>query len=62
MEQSKWVLTSKSVWFALITAAAAFYSPAADFVASNVEAVGLLWGTVSFVLRLVTKDKVVLKP
>jgi len=61
-EQSKWVLKSKTVWFSLVTALAAFYTPAQEFLAQNVEAVGILWGALAFVLRVVSKDKVILKP
>lgn len=62
MENSKKPWLSKTVWFAFITAAASFYPPAADFVKENLEAVGLLWGALAFVLRLISKEKIVLLP
>lgn len=61
-QETKWVLTSKSVWLGLLTAAAALYQPAAEFVAANVEVFGMAWGILAVALRAITKDKVVLKP
>jgi len=59
--QEKWILKSKTVWFGLFTALASFYVPAQEFVAQNMEAMGILWGAVAFVLRVVSKDKLILK-
>lgn len=58
MEKS--VLKSKTFYFGLITAVAPLFPAVGAWMAANTDTIGLLWGALAIVLRLVTKDKVVL--
>lgn len=55
---------SKSVWFgaltAVISAVAYFYPPIQALVGSWMPALGVAWGVLAVVLRLISKDKIVL--
>ena len=58
---------SKTILFGALTAilgGAAVFLPAAqslaDFLAAHAGEVGMVWGVLAIVLRLVTKDKIVL--
>jgi len=63
--ESKKPWLSKTVWFGVLTAVAPFIaelSPAAEaWISGNTATIGMIWGALAVVLRLVTKDKVVLK-
>ena len=56
----KSVLKSKTFYMGLITAIAPLFPVVGEFVAANTASIGILWGALAIVLRLVTKDKVVL--
>lgn len=58
MEEAKKPWLSKTVWFNLLLAAAAFYPPAGDWMAANIGMVASVWAGLAVVLRLVTKDKI----
>ena len=58
---NKSVFLSKTFYFGLITAIAPLFPSVGSWMASNVEMVGMLWGALAVILRMVTKDKVVLK-
>lgn len=51
---------SKTIIFNILFALAALYPPISDWMSKNVEVLGMLWGGIGVVLRLVTKDKIVL--
>ena len=55
------VLKSKTFWFGLLTAVAPLLPSVGDFMAHNVEAVGMVWGAAAIVLRALTKGALVLK-
>ena len=58
MEQKKSPLMSKTLWANFIMAVGAlFFPPASNWLASNPEAVALIFTGVNIVLRLLTKDK-----
>jgi len=54
------ILKSKTFWFGLATALAPLIPSVGDFLKANSASIGMVWGAVSIVLRMVTKDKVVL--
>lgn len=57
---NKSVFKSKTFYFGLLTAIAPLFPVVGTFLAENAQATGLIWGAVAMVLRMVTKDKVVL--
>lgn len=57
----KSVLLSKTFYFGLATALVPLFPPIGEFLANNVEAVGMVWGAAAIVLRFLTKGGVVLK-
>ena len=63
MEQKN-ILISKTFWFGLLTAisplSAFFFPVIGDFMKDHLAEVTMLWGVAAVILRLVTKDKVVL--
>jgi hypothetical protein len=58
---NKSVFLSKTFYFGLLTAVAPLFPSVQVWVSENVATVGMLWGALSVILRMVTKDKVVLK-
>lgn len=61
--ENKNPLYSKTIWFGLITALAPFIMYFFNFdlgaiMANNAEAIGMIWGALAIILRLVTKDKI----
>lgn len=58
-QSKKWILKSKTLWANVILAAVAFYPPVAAVV--TVDILAVIFPVVNLVLRLVTKDKLVLK-
>ena len=56
----KSVLKSKTFWFGLASALAPLIPAIGDFIAANSAQVGMVWGAATIILRMVTKDKVVL--
>ena len=56
----KHVFASKTFWFSVLTALAPLFPGVGSFIASNVEAIGMVWGALAIVLRFLTKEKVVL--
>lgn len=57
---NKSVLKSKTFYFGLLTAVAPLIPAVQTFLSENTAQIGMVWGAVSIVLRMVTKDKVVL--
>jgi hypothetical protein len=57
---NKSVLKSKTFWFGLISGVAPLFPVVQEFMAANAASIGVVWGALAIVLRLVTKDKVVL--
>jgi hypothetical protein len=52
---------SKTMWINLLMAVGAmFFPPMSDFMSSNPEAIGFIWGAVNMLLRFVTKDQITL--
>lgn len=60
METNKLVLKSKTFWFGLVTALAPLLPQVESFMAENAAQVSMVWGAMAIILRMVTKDKVVL--
>lgn len=58
MEKS--VLKSKTFYFGLLSALAPLIPSVGVFVAENTASISMVWGAVAILLRLVTKEKVVL--
>ena len=56
----KSVLKSKTFWMGVVTAVAPLFPTVGNFASANIGAIGVLWGAIAIVLRLVTKDKVIL--
>jgi len=56
----KSVLKSKTFWFGLATALAPLIPSIGEFIKANAAQVSMVWGAASILLRLVTKDRVVL--
>ena len=52
---------SKTLWFALINAALAFFPPAQEFVKNNPEIYTVIVSLVFSGLRVATKDKLIIK-
>lgn len=54
---------SKSIWFGLLTAVSPFVAELLNYdlgklLSENGAEIGLVWGALAIILRLVTKDKV----
>jgi len=58
---NKSVFLSKTFYFGVITAIAPMFPAVELWLSQNIATASLLWGSLAVVLRLVTKDKVVLK-
>jgi len=56
----KSVFKSKTFWFGIVSALAPLFPAVGSFLSENVGVVGMLWGSATVILRLVTKDKVIL--
>jgi hypothetical protein len=54
------VLKSKTFWFGILTAFSPLIPSVGKFLSENTAQIGMVWGAVSIVLRMVTKDKIVL--
>lgn len=52
---------SKTLWVGLIAAVVPFFPPAAAVIAANPEVASIVLSGVFSVLRLITKDRVVIK-
>jgi hypothetical protein len=59
-EMKKSVLKSKTFYFGLATAIAPLFPVVGEYLSANAAQIGMIWGAVSIVLRMVTKEKVVL--
>lgn len=57
---NKSVFKSKTFWFGLLTAVAPLFPSVGTFIAENTVMMSSLWGALAIVLRMVTKDKVIL--
>lgn len=57
---NKKIFLSKTFWMGLITAIVPMFPSAQEFVVANIASVSMVWGALAIVLRMVTKDKVVL--
>ena len=57
---NKSILKSKTFWFGIITAVAPLFPPVEKFVTENVVMMSSLWAALAIVLRMVTKDKIIL--
>lgn len=60
MELKKNVLKSKTFWFGLLTAIAPIVPTVGTFLTENASQISMIWGAMAIVLRLVTKEKIVL--
>jgi uncharacterized membrane protein len=61
MEPKKNVFLSKTFWFGLLTAIVPALSTSAQaFVVDNTVMITSIWGLAAIILRMVTKDKVIL--
>ena len=49
------------VWLGLATGVAPFVPGMGEWIAKNVEMVGMLWGALAVAIRFVTKDRVSLR-
>jgi hypothetical protein len=58
---NKSVFLSKTFYFGVMTAIAPMFPAVELWLSQNIATASLLWGSLAVVLRLVTKDKVVLK-
>lgn len=56
----KSVFKSKTFYFGLATALSPLIPSVGTFIAENTAQVSMVWGALSILLRLVTKEKVVL--
>jgi len=56
----KSILLSKTFWFGIASALAPLIPSVGDFISENTAQIGMVWGAVSIVLRMLTKEKVVL--
>lgn len=57
---NKNVLLSKTFWFGVLTAVAPLVPAVGTWIAENTIAFGMIWGSVTVLLRWVTHDKVIL--
>jgi len=55
---SKSILASKTFWFGILTAVAPLFPGVGTFIAEHTATIGMLWGALAIVLRLVTKEKI----
>lgn len=60
MELQKNVLKSKTFYFGLLTALAPLVPAVGTFLSENSGQISMVWGALAILLRLVTKEKVVL--
>lgn len=60
MSTQKSVLKSKTFWFNIAMAVSPFVPAVGEWLKGNEQVYGMVWGTLSIALRLITKDKVVL--
>lgn len=60
-DEAKKLWKSKTLWVNLVMAVAAFIPGIGEMISQNPEAAGSLVAIVNVILRLVTKDKVVIK-
>lgn len=60
MEAAKKPWLSKTVWMGIVTALAPFIPGVAEWIAnaSHIETIGMIWGALAVLLRVVTKDKI----
>ena len=56
----KTVLKSKTFYFGLLSAIAPLFPAVADILKDHPAEIGMVWGTLTILLRLVTKSKLVL--
>lgn len=56
----KSVLKSKTFWFGVLTGIAPLFPSVQTFIEQNVVMMSSLWAALAIVLRLVTKDKIIL--
>jgi hypothetical protein len=57
---SKKVYLSKTFWFGVATALMPLIPGATEWLAANLQLVGLIWGGLTVLLRVITKDRVTL--
>jgi len=57
---NKSILKSKTFWFGLATALSGLLPGVGKFMSENSAQIGMVWGAATIILRMVTKDKVVL--
>lgn len=58
--KNKSILKSKTFYLGIITAFAPLFPGVSEYVSSNVAQIGMIWGVATMLLRLITKDKIVL--
>ena len=51
---------SKTFWFGALTFVGSFIPSVQVFATENIQSVGMVWSSLALVLRMVTKDKIVL--
>jgi hypothetical protein len=61
MDETKKIWHSKTQWVALLTAVAAFFPPVQTFIAANPETYAGILSAVFAALRLISKEKLVIK-
>ena len=57
---NKSALKSKTMWFGLATALAPLFPSFGAFMADNAAMLVSAWGIMAMILRMVTKDKIIL--
>lgn len=57
---NKSILKSKTFWFGIATALSGLLPDVGKFMSENSAQIGMVWGAATIILRMVTKDKVVL--
>jgi len=57
---NKNALKSKTFWFGIITAVAPLIPAVGVWISENVATFGMIWGSLTVLLRWVTKDKIIL--
>jgi len=58
----KSILLSKTFYIGVVTALAPLFPAIKPFLTEHLGTIGMVWGALIVVVRLVTKDKVVLLP